>query len=141
MEGVICYAVSSNEHHDYNTLAKNVAAIVGISVEEAIRAIERIVDISMTTQEVIAQLQSFYDDMMGDPDDYISELRAESMEPHPVIVIFPAVEALRCRTLRDLYGQGVDTGPLASRPGLTRPADDWPMEGRNGNTDKRRIKP
>lgn len=87
---------------------------------------ERLTSVSAPDASELAQLRysSDYDDVSEE--DYISELRAESMEPHPVIVIFPTLETLHGRTLRDLYGQGVDAGPLAARPGLIRPTDDGP---------------
>lgn len=114
-------------------VARILASRASISVEESLYYIESLICAAQGSEECLYKLS----DEAIVVDDYISKHRAESMEPHPVIVIFPALDTLRCRTLRDLYGQGVDAGPLASRPGLIRPADDWPMEGRNGKTQRR----
>ena len=101
-------------------VARILASRASISVEESLYYIENLICAAQGSEECLYKLS----DKAIVVDDYISKHRAESMEPHPVIVIFPALVTLRLRTLRDLYGQGVDAGPLASRPGLTRPADD-----------------
>lgn len=112
--------------------ARIIALTAAISVDEALYALERLASVSATTGSALSQLRysSAYDDVSEE--DYISELRAESMEPHQVIVIFPAPETLHGRTLRELYGQGVDAGPWPSRPGLIRPADDGPGRAETG---------
>ena len=112
--------------------ARIMARNASISVDEALYAIERLSSVSASTAIELAQLRysSEYDDVSEE--DYISELRAESMEPHPVIVVFPALEELRQRSLHELYGQGVDAGPLAARPGMIRPADDGPWRAETG---------
>ena len=102
-------------------IARIIARNASISVGEALYAIERITSVSAPDASELAQLRcsSDYDDVSEE--DYISELRAESMEPHPVIVVSPALEELRQRSLYELYGQGVDAGPLAVPSGADPP--------------------
>jgi hypothetical protein len=89
-------------------VARILASRASISVEESLYYIENLICAAHGSEECLYKLS-------GEAiavDDYISKHRAESMEPHPVIVIFPALETPSRRTLRDLYGQGVDAGPL-----------------------------
>lgn len=97
-------------------IARALARRASISVEEAVFAIERLIAVSNGCTESLCELCEEKAE-----DNYISEHRAESMEPRPVIVVFPTLETLCRRTLRDLYGQGVDTGPLGLPSGAEPP--------------------
>lgn len=87
-----------------------------ISVEEALYAIDRLIAVFQGEKESLCELYKAIAE-----EDYMIELRAESMEPHPVIVVSPALEELRQRSLYELYGQGVDAGPLAVPSGADPP--------------------
>lgn len=76
-----------------------------------------------------------YDEYVADIDDYYDDEREPN--PRPPLVI-PWISSERePRTLRELYGQGVDAGPRPSRPGLIRPADERPHRGRAYGGPKR----
>ncbi len=108
-------------------IARALARGAAIGLDEALYLIENL--------KSIAETSRLYDETRA-YEDIISEHRAESMEPHPVIVIFPALEVLRRRSLHELYGQGVDAGPLTARPGLIRPADDGLRRAETGTPTK-----
>ena len=111
-------------------VARSLAEASTMSIEEAACALARIGDFSMSVEDMLCAIS----DSMYEPDGAIHE---DDDFPKTQIAfqrhMIPAFKyAPGRRALRELYGQGVDAGPLAARPGLIRPADDGPWRAETG---------
>lgn len=111
-------------------VARSLAEASTMSIEEAACALARIGDFSMSVENMLCDLS----DSMYEPDGAIHEdndfPKAQLAFQRHMIPAFKYAPGRH--TLRELYGQGVDAGPLAARPGLIRPADDGPWRAETG---------
>lgn len=112
---------------------------VGVSMTQLAAVFDAVVEVAMSAADLLGELMNdvlkTYDEYVADIDDYYDDEREPN--PRPPLVI-PWISSERePRTLRELYGQGVDAGPRPSRPGLIRPADERPHRGRAYGGPKR----
>lgn len=110
--------------------ARSLAEVTMMSIEEAACALARIGDFSMSVEDMLCALSdSIYepDGIIHEGDDFPKTQIAFQRHVTPAFKYAPGR-----RALRELYGQGVDAGPLAARPGLVRPADDGPWRAETG---------
>lgn len=116
----------------FEKAALRLAEAGGLSVEDAIYRLSQFAFCGITIEEMACNLRKFLDEL----DEIAESLQAEGSEgvmmPHRDKIIISILALILCRELRELYGQGVDAGPVAARPGLIRSADDGPWRAETG---------
>ena len=116
----------------FDKAALRLAEAGGLSVEDAIYRLSQFAFCGITIEEVACNLRKFLDEL----DEIAESLQAEDSEkirrPLPDGLLLSILAVILRRELRELYGQGVDAGPVEARPGLIRPADDGPWRAETG---------